>query len=216
MSESIRPDDDLGADPASPAVPAIPATPTAEQALETVRTFSSPTLINHCIRSYLWAVAYGDERGITFDDELLYVAALLHDLALTPSFDNHRLPFEVASGHVAWVFGAGAGWPVARRDHAARTIVDHMRNDVTVDENAEGYLLSIATGFDISGNRADAWPPELQCAVLARYPRLDLAVEFLRCFADQAARKPDSAAAVAVASGIAGRVAANPLELPGG
>lgn len=215
MSEPIRPDGDPSPYPASLAAPAIPATATAEQALETVRTFSSPTLINHCIRSYLWAVAYGNQHGITFDDELLYVAALLHDLALTPSFDNHRLPFEVAGGHVAWVFGAGAGWPVARRDHAARTIVDHMRNDVTVDENAEGYLLSIATGFDISGNRADSWPPELQRAVMARYPRLDLAVEFLRCFADQAARKPDSAAAAAVASGIAGRVATNPLELPG-
>lgn len=215
MTDPLRPEDEAPAAAAPAAIPELPETSTAEQALETARTFSSPTLINHCIRSYLWAVTFADQRGIAFDAELLYVAALLHDLALTPSFDNHRLPFEVAGGHVAWVFGAGAGWSVARREHAARTIVDHMRDDVTVGENAEGYLLSVATGFDISGSRADAWPPELRQAVLARYPRLDLAVEFLRCFADQAARKPDSAAAVAVASGIAGRVAANPLELPG-
>lgn len=192
---------------------AVPESPAAERALETVQAFSSAALINHCVRSYLWAAAYARDRGIAFDPELLYVAALLHDLALTPSFDNHRLPFEVAGGHIAWVFAAGAGWPVARRDHAARTVVDHMRDDITVEENAEGYLLSVATGFDISGSRADAWPLDLQGAVLARHPRLDLAVEFLRCFADQAARKPESAAAAAVASGIAGRVAANPLEL---
>lgn len=193
-------------------VPPVPDSGTALVALDTARAFCSPALVNHCLRSYLWAAAYGAERDIGFDTEVLYVAAMLHDIGLTPSFDNHRLPFEVAGGHVAWVFGAGAGWPAARREHAARIVVDHMRGDVTVEENPEGYLLALATSLDISGARPEAWSAELKTTVLDRYPRLDLAAEFVRCFADQAARKPDSSAAAAVASGIAGRIAANPLE----
>ncbi|HET6878067.1 MAG TPA: HD domain-containing protein [Jatrophihabitans sp.] len=208
MTEASGPAPDPGA------VPPLPDSPVAALAFEAARTFSSQALMNHGVRSYLWAAAYGAGHGIEFDAELLYVAAVLHDIALTPSFDNHRLPFEVAGGHVAWMFGAGAGWPPARRDHVARTIVDHMRDDVTIEENTEGYLLAVATGLDISGRSAQSWPDELKTAVLAQYPRLDLASEFVRCFADQAARKPGSSAATAIASGIAGRIAGNPLDSP--
>jgi hypothetical protein len=47
-----------------------------------------------------------------------------------------------------------------------------------------------------------------------RWPayRLQLGKEFLACFQDQAERKPDSSAAGAVRAGIAGRIAANPLD----
>jgi len=48
--------------------------------------------------------------------------------------------------------------------------------------------------------------------VLAAWPRLDLAERFTACFADQAARKPDSAAAAAMRSGLGERIAANPLK----
>ncbi|MEO7370385.1 MAG: cyanamide hydratase, partial [Ilumatobacteraceae bacterium] len=76
-----------------------------DAALEVVTTFSSPALVNHCRRSYVWAAAYGLEHGIAFDAELLWVSTMLHDIALSPAFDNHAVPFESAGGHVAWVFG---------------------------------------------------------------------------------------------------------------
>lgn len=46
-----------------------------------------------------WAQA----RGLDFDRELFFVAAMLHDLALTPPFDSHTLAFEEAGGHLARV-----------------------------------------------------------------------------------------------------------------
>src|SRR5215217_6099423 len=75
-------------------------TPATRAALEVVREFSSPALVNHCIRSYLWAASYGRLNGIAYDEELLYVSALLHDLGLVRAFDNHTEPFEEAGGHV--------------------------------------------------------------------------------------------------------------------
>jgi hypothetical protein len=48
--------------------------------------------------------------------------------------------------------------------------------------------------------------------VVRRFPRLTLRDEFVRCFKDQAKRKPDSAAAASVASGIAERMATNVLD----
>jgi predicted butyrate kinase (DUF1464 family) len=46
-------------------------------------------------------------------------------------------------------------------------------------------------------------------------PRLALRDEFVRCFEDQARRKPESSAAAAIANGIAGRLAANVLDATG-
>jgi hypothetical protein len=183
-----------------------------QAALEVATAYCSPSLVNHSVRSYLWAAAYGLLHQIRFDVELLYVSALLHDLGLVTPFDSHALPFEEASGHVAWVFGAGAGWQSARCERAAGIIVRHMREDVDSEGDAEGHLLQVATALDISGRGLERWPAELRLEVLARFPRLVLGEEFLRCFEEQARRKPDSSAAAAVRSGIADRIIANPLD----
>ena len=190
----------------------LPATPACRTALEVATEYCSPALLNHSVRAYLWAAGYAATRGIAFDAELLYVSAMLHDLALVKEFDNHRVPFEEAGGHVAWVFGAGAGWPVARRRRVAEIIVRHMWDTVDVVADPEGHLLELSTGMDISGRRTEDIPADLRRDVLARYPRAGLAEEFVACFRDQAARKPDSLAAKFVASGFAARVAANPLD----
>jgi hypothetical protein len=193
-----------------------PHTATAEAALEVVTAYSSPALLHHCRRSYVWAAAYAVEQGIAFDAELLWVSAMLHDIGLTAAFDNHAVPFEQAGGHVAWVFGAGAGWPVHRRQRVAEVIVRHMWDSVDLDEDPEGYLLEIATGLDVSGRNPHWWPAELRAEVVGDFPRVGLGVEFTACFAAEAARKPESSAATAMASGIAGRIAANVLDVDPG
>lgn len=163
-----------------------PESPVTLAALEVATRYCSPSLVNHSVRSYLWAAAYGLLHQIPFDVELLYVSALLHDLGLVSPFDSHAVPFEEASGHVAWVFGAGAGWPSARRERLAGIIVRHMGDDVDPEVDAEGHLLRIATGLDISGRGLEKWPADLRLEVLDRIPRLVLGEEFLRCFEEQA------------------------------
>jgi HD superfamily phosphodiesterase len=179
---------------------------------EVAERYSSPSLFNHAARSYLWAASLGRTEGIAFDAELLYVAALLHDLGLVEAFDTHRTAFEEAGGDVGWVLAAGAGWSAARRDRVKEIVVRHMWDVVDAAADPEGYLLNVATGFDISGRRQEAWAPELQAEVLQRHPRLALAEEFRAAFEDQAERKPRCAAAAAIASGLADRLARNPLD----
>ena len=189
-----------------------PDTAATRAAAEVLHRYSVPALVNHAVRSWWWAASLGLAEGIDFDPELLRVAALMHDLGLEDPFDSARLPFEEAGGQLAWVFGAGAGWSPHRRDRLAEIIVAHMRDDVDPVADPEGHLLERATALDISGRAVATWPAALRAEVLAARPRLDLAAVFTRCFADQAARKPGSAAAAAMRSGIADRLAANPLE----
>ena len=190
-------------------VPDTTATRAAEQVL---RRYAGPALANHAVRSALFAAAYGRLTGVGYDPELLHVAGLMHDLGLEQPFDSHRLPFEVAGGELAWVFGAGLGWPAERRQRLADAVVRHMWDEVDPALDPEGHLLQRATSLDISGRRIDEWPAPLRADVLARWPRLDLAERFTACFADQAVRKPDCAAAAAMRSGLRERIAANPLE----
>ena len=200
--------DDLARAPAS-----FPETPAATAALTVATRFYSPALLNHCVRSYLWGATYAAVHGIAFDEELLYVSAMLHDIALTDVFDSHRIPFEEAGGDVAWLFGVAAGWPADRAARATEIIVLHMREDVASTADPESHILQVATSWDVAGRRPEEFSAEARSEILARYPRQGFGSEFAACFEDQAIRKPGSAAAKSIANNGAGRIKANPLDV---
>ena len=190
----------------------FPQTPAATAALSVATRFYSPALLNHCVRSYLWGAAYAGAHGIAFDDELYYVSAILHDIALTDPFDSHKVAFEEAGGDLAWVFGVATGWSSNRAARAEEIIVLHMRDDVSATIDPESHLLQVATSWDVVGRRAEEFPPEMRTEILASYPRIGFGAEFVACFEDQARRKPASAAAASIANNGAQRIAANPLD----
>jgi hypothetical protein len=190
----------------------LPRTAACLGALEVAAAYHSPALRNHGIRSYLWAADLGRTRGLAVDDELLFVSAVLHDIALEAEFDNRTLSFEHAGGHIARVFAAGAGWSRARGQRAGEVIVRHMWDEVDPAIDPEGFLLCVATGLDISGRNPAWWSPEFRGAVVEAYPRLDLVSAFATCFTSQAEHKPTSSPAEALASGLAARLTSNPLD----
>jgi hypothetical protein len=191
----------------------FPETPAVQAALEVVTTVSTQAIINHSIRSWFWACGFAVVEGFDeFDLELLCVSALLHDVGLAGEFDNHRLSYEHAGGHVAWALTAGARWDIQRRTRALEVIVRHNWPSVDPAEDVEGYLLEIATGLDISGSRHEVLPEAFLREVLAEYPRLDLAGEFGTSVEDQADRKADTAAARLIAGGLTFKLANHPLE----
>jgi hypothetical protein len=189
-----------------------PDTAAATAADEVARRFCSSALYAHSVRSYLWGLAYAERETLPFDVELFYVAAMLHDIGLTPPFDAHEMPFEAAGGQVAWVFAAAARWPDERRDRVAQVIEKHMWPSVDRHEDVEGHLLEVATGIDISGRGLGLISPDHRTEVVTAWPRLDLATEFYQCFRAQADRKPTSRAADLVRGGLADALSDHPLE----
>jgi hypothetical protein len=189
-----------------------PPTEIAERARDVAQSLTSPALFHHSVRSHAFAAALGRTESVNFDPELLYVASMLHDIALAPAFDSATVPFEEAGGRVAWVFGAGAGWAPARRERASEVIVRHMWSEVDPNLDAEGHLLERATSIDVSGSGWDDWPAQLRDDLVARVPRLGFAVEFTECLREQARRKPGSQAERAVLGGLPERAARNRLD----
>lgn len=190
----------------------IPGTAASSAALEVASAYLTPALLSHSRRVYVWAAEYGTQQGIQYDAELLFAAAMFHDISLVPEFDSHTVSFEEASGHVARVFAAGAGWPSERGERLAEVIVRHMWPDVDPADDPEGHLLSRAAAVDIVGKNLDDFTPAFRAEVLQQHPRLGLSAEFLTCFQAQADRKPASSAARAMQSGLTTRIAENPLD----
>lgn len=190
----------------------VPESAAVAAAMSVADRYFSPAFLNHAVRCYVWGARYGAAHGIDRDDELYCVAALLHDIALSPPFDSHGLPFEEAGGEVARVFGLAAGWPAGRVDRVAEIIVRHMRADVAAAVDPESHLLQVASSWDVVGRWPQEFPPQVRAATLGRYPRLGFGAEFLASFEDQARRKPGSAAAASVGRSLAARIAVHPLD----
>jgi len=195
-----------------------PPTPTAALALEVLEKWSGPALVNHCLRSWVWAQRLAETMSLDHDPELLFVAAMLHDLGVVPEFDAVATPFEDAGGAVAWSFAAGAGWPPDRRRRVEEVIQKHAMRSVDPLSDAEGFLLEAATSLDVSGSGADRWDPAFIREVGLAVPRLDFAVSFGASMHEQARRKPGSEAARFDAGGGAARGAEfweETLSVPG-
>jgi hypothetical protein len=172
-----------------------PPSPVAERALDVVRAWSAPALVNHCLRSWAWASLLASSIGLDPDRELLFVATMLHDLGVTPLFDAHTVPFEDASGAVASVFAVGAGWDGVRARRVGEVIERHMWPSVDPTVDVEGHLLEVATSLDVSGVGFERWDAADLRAVTAAVPRLDFSDAFDGLIHEQAGRKPASSAA---------------------
>jgi HD superfamily phosphodiesterase len=66
----------------------IPDSKLAREATELVRDTESTLLFNHSSRVYYFASFAGKRRELKFDPELLYIAAMFHDMGLTPRYSS--------------------------------------------------------------------------------------------------------------------------------
>lgn len=190
-----------------------PAGRVADAALQLAHDHHSPAMLNHVARSWYWACGYAALKGLEgVNSELLYVAAMLHDLGTTKAFDNQALSYEEAGGHAAVAFAAGAGWSRFDQQRVLDVIVRHNWPAVDPALDLEGHLLEVATGLDITGAHAELLPAEFIQEVLVAHPRLSIADEFTACVTDQARRKPGTAAFRIVNSGLSTRMQNHPFE----
>lgn len=173
---------------------ALPSETARRAALVSAR-WSPPSIHRHSVRSWVLAALLGDSLGYAYDPELLCVASLLHDLALTAPFDAHETAFEVSGGAVGAVFALGAGWSSDRADRVAAIIEAHMQTSVDPDVDLEGHLLESSTSIDVAGVGMDLVDAADLAELVARSPRGDFAETFAAAVHTDAARKPGSNAA---------------------
>lgn len=151
-----------------------PDSQVAKQAALLCREVSPSYLLNHCHRTYLWGHIFAKARAITFDNELLYVAALLHDLGLTKAYAGcaeHAECFSLDSVQGAGALARQAAWPRERQDALAEAIVMHLNIVVPLRCGAEAHLLQAGAAMDVVGMNAETIGDSTRRAVVRQYPR---------------------------------------------
>ena len=148
----------------------------------------TPALLNHSSRAYAWGAALAAVHEITFDRELLYLAAMFHDTGL-PSPVPH-VDFTVRSAALAREFTNSHGVPADDRELVANAIAMHYSPGVSVESGAEAYLLSAGAAVDVFGLRSNEVPDAVRKSVVQEYPRLGFKREFAGLFRAEAKRVP--------------------------
>ena len=90
---------------------AVPDTPLVSAAIEYARQSCEPYLLNHVLRSWLFAACLGRIRNIEHDTEVMALGTLLHDITLNERFHGPRR-FEVEGADLAGTFAGPASTSV--------------------------------------------------------------------------------------------------------
>ena len=171
-----------------PARLAPPDSSLARDAQEAAEDLLTPLLRNHSHRAYAWAAAIAARRGISFDRELLYLAAMFHDTGL-PSPVPH-VDFTVRSAALAREFADHHGVPADSREVVANAIAMHHSPGVGLESGPEAYLMSAGAAVDVFGSRSNEIPDAVRRRVVEQFPRLGFKREFAALWRAEAKQVP--------------------------
>jgi hypothetical protein len=172
-----------------------PDTPVTRAARAFCEAASAPWLVNHCLRSYLWARMLHTD-GRTFDDEAMYVALLLHDLGLTERYrlspESAQQCFTAPGAEVAHALATTHGWPDHRAYLVAEAITLHLNVTIAHRHGPEAWLVRAGSGADVAGLGMHRLDRAVIGAVVQRHPRLHLKRELSQVMAVECRAHPAS------------------------
>lgn len=106
----------------------IPDSKLAIGAAELLRKHGDTLLWNHSHRVYLYGAPQGQNAGVKFDPELLYISVLFHDLGLTPKYSSPDKHFEIDGANAARSYLQQHGVP----DESIRLVWDAIALHTTI------------------------------------------------------------------------------------
>jgi len=117
---------------AAPAAPATPVVPTATDWRTGVRAFAAKHFKNpawgysHCQRDYALARELAAADHVTLDDDMLFAAAYLHDMAAFKPWEKPKLDHSDVAADIVGTVLQGTGFPMAKLDAVRGAIRTHM------------------------------------------------------------------------------------------
>jgi hypothetical protein len=175
----------------------LPDTEVARAAEQLMFDVSPAFLANHNVRSYLFArelaAAKGLRSGVDYDDELVFLSCILHDLGAT-DYANTDQRFEVDGADAAATFLRTKGVSENRVAIVWQAIALHTSHGIAHKFGIEQAITQMGISLDIAGANKQLLAPDFADRVHQGWPRHD--------------------AAYALAEAIARQVEANPLKAP--
>lgn len=151
----------------------VPDSKLAREATELVRDTESLLLFNHSTRVYFFGSLAGKRRGLKFDPELLYVAAIFHDMGLTPRYSSRSDRFEVDGANAARNFLRQHGIPQQEIDTVWTAIALHTTPGIPQYMHPVVALLTNGVEMDVLGIAYSEFSDADREAIVAAYPRTE-------------------------------------------
>ncbi len=128
----------------------------------------------------------------TLDDELLFLACILHDLGLTERHMGDG-PFQINSADAASALMQRHAVPKDRIDVVWDGIALHPYGEIASRKQPEIAMVSSGAGTDVVGYALECFSREDVNAILAAFPRRHFKSAFVRTCAEVVRRHPDGA-----------------------
>lgn len=172
---------------------AIPDSQLAREATQMVRDTQSKLLFLHSSRVYCWAALAGEQRGLKYDPELLYVAAMFHDVGLGPAHRASRLRFEVDGANAARDFLRSRGIAEPDVEKVWTAIALHTTPGIPEHMHAEAALVQVGAGMDVAGRNYEEYTEGQRRDVVAAFPRAPgFSKAMIDAFYDGLKHRPES------------------------
>jgi hypothetical protein len=172
----------------APALLVFPDSPLTRAATDAATRVLPSTLLHHSYRTYRFGRALAELEGIDVDAEVLFTAALLHDVGLVVA--DGRNDFTLTSARVARDVADQVGLSTTATETLQTAITMHHSPRVTLAAGPVAYLLSAGAGVDVIGLRRWDLPRAVVADAVRDHPRAGFKAFFSQAWAGEAARVP--------------------------
>jgi hypothetical protein len=171
---------------------AVPKTKLARGATDLVRDCTTDLIYHHSRRVFWFGSLQGRNRGLSVDPELLYIAAMFHDIGLNEQFRGSGRRFEVDSADEARRFLQGHGVPEDSIRRVWTAIALHTTPGIPEFMEPEVALVTAGVEYDVLGIGYHDITDADRAEITALHPRPDFKRSILQAFTHGIAAKPET------------------------
>ena len=176
----------------------VPDSEICVAATDYARELSEPFLFNHCMRTYGFGALAGQAGSQSFDHEVLYLGAVLHDLGLTEAVPVTNR-FEVDGADAAKAFLSERGFDDRKIELIWDAIALHTITGIPQRKVPEIALVQMGAGIDVGAIPREILSADSVDAVLDAWPRLGFKKAMVEAFVRMVERNAPSVALGVVA-----------------
>ena len=171
----------------------IPDSQLCRAITEFIRDTTNELLFNHSSRVYFFGAIAGKQQELSFSQELLYAAAMFHDIGLMPSHSSADLRFEVDGANAARDFLQSYHLDPADIEKVWNGIALHTTPGIPEHMHPVIALTTAGVEMDVLGLTHNQYRDETREAVVAAFPRsAQFKEDIIQAFYDGIKHKPET------------------------
>jgi HD superfamily phosphodiesterase len=170
----------------------VPDSALAREVTAFIRDAEDDLLFHHSRRVFFFGALQGVRRGLHADLELLYTAAMFHDIGLTEPYRTSTIRFEVDGADAARDFLTARGFDEADVQKVWLGIALHTTPGVPEFLAPEVALVQAGVEVDVLGVGREQLAPETLAAVTAAHPRPQFKERIVAAFNDGMKHRPQT------------------------